>query len=166
AGSTASPLGRGISFFSTAVEVNDQNGGSLAPGDSRQMSQMITIPSYLPGGTGTLTIAADTFNNQQESNENNNTRTVSIDLTAPDLKVSLISVSATEVTGGQSVDVTWEVTNQGTAPALAGWTDVLSLGNVYSESFAAPRTLQPGESYQVSATFTVPLTVGGTSIDL
>src|SRR5581483_3374809 len=107
-------LGSGDQFFSTAVEVNDQNGGSLAPGDSRQMSQMITIPSYLPGGTGTLTIAADTFNNQQESNENNNTRTVSIDLTAPDLKVSLISVSATEVTGGQSVDVTWEVTNQGT----------------------------------------------------
>ena len=80
-----------------------------------------------------------------ETNARNNTWSVPVVVKAADLVVTNVIVPP-GVNAGDEIDVTWTVRNAGTATALGGWTDSLSIG---SSNASLPHTnpLLPGESY-------------------
>ncbi|WP_039900382.1 CARDB domain-containing protein, partial [Microcystis sp. T1-4] len=77
---------------------------------------------------------ADRNNNQAESNDNNNTFAVPITLIAPDLVVTSIQ-SPLETLSGESIEISWTVTNQGNAGATGTWSDRIYLVNAADNSF-------------------------------
>lgn len=120
------------------------NGGPLAAGASYTNSAMVTLPltSGLTAGTYYLVVAADVNNAQAEANEANNVGSRSIALSVPPLpdlvsadvfaNVSLPPV----VPPGEPVEITWTVTNAGTASAAGGWTEAVYAAEVITNSTA------------------------------
>ena len=102
---------------------------SLAVGDTI----MRTANIQLPCGDGSATaFAIQTDYEQQvaESNETNNTKTVSLSLTTPDLVVSDLVLPTGEAWSGTTVELSYKVTNSGTAnAAYSQVTDKFYLSN-------------------------------------
>ena len=99
----------------------------LEADSSYTIQQDIQIPSTLTGDRFVLFVT-DLNEQQLETNELDNVAAVPITLTAPDLVVSAAEAPTSGV-GGQSIDVTFTVTNQGDGPAVADWTDQVYLSN-------------------------------------
>jgi subtilase family serine protease len=122
----------------------DHDGGPLAAGASYTNSAVVTLPlaSGLTAGTYYLVVAADVNNAQAEANEANNLGNRSIALTVPPLPDLLPSAVAVNVSSqpivlpGESVEITWSVTNAGTASATGGWTEAVYVAEVVTNSTA------------------------------
>ena len=124
----------------------------------------MTAPGNLPGGTYYLLVQTDTEDTQGESDESNNVLTQQIVLNTPDLRVVGVDAPA-EGTYGQTLSVSWTVTNFGTgSTASGGWTDSVYLsadqmlgdGDISVGQAAAPSALAAGGSYVNSANITIP----------
>jgi len=104
--------------------------------------------------------------NQDGSNgQGNDAYTAGIDLQSPDLRAVSLTNSAS-ANWGESVNVTWQVSNIGSDPALENWTDAIYLSTdtsldasdllVYSQAAGANPLAATG-AYTRNATFNLPL---------
>jgi hypothetical protein len=103
----------------------------LAPGEGYVRSQSVTIPQTSSSASGTFYLMAmvDPDNAQLETNKANNFLSTPIPLTLPplpDLVAGLVS-SPTNATPGQTVSVSWAVTNIGPATANGSWQESVYL---------------------------------------
>lgn len=138
----------------------------LAPNGSYSETQNITIPNTVLGNRYLLFVA-DRDNYQREIDETNNIRAVPITLSAPDLVVSSITTPI-ETLSGQSVEIAWTVTNQGSVDATGSWTDYIYLssdatagGDRFIAAFPFSGTIAAGASVERRQSITVPLELSG-----
>jgi subtilase family serine protease len=146
----------------------------LAAGASYSFTQNVTIPITATGDRYLLFVADKSpyyydSNQQGETNENNNTRAVAINLSAPDLVVTDAS-NPTFAVLGQSVEVSWTVKNEGSVTALADWYDYIYISNddvlddsdtYISERWTGSDTpLVAGANYTATQNITIPNDVG------
>jgi len=102
---------------------------TLAAGDSIMRTANLQLPCG-DGSTPTLAIQTDYEQQVTESNEGNNTLTVPVTLTVPDLVVSDLVLPTGEVWSGTTVELSYTVTNEGTAnAAYSQVTDKFYLSN-------------------------------------
>ena len=99
----------------------------LAIGGTYTSSTTLTIPSISLQGNQNLLVVTDPGNTINESDANNNTFSVPIGLSAPNVNLAISNASATpaSVTAGNGavISVSWTVTNNGTDPAQTSWYD-------------------------------------------
>ncbi|MCX6902525.1 MAG: hypothetical protein NTW03_03425, partial [Verrucomicrobia bacterium] len=141
--------------------------GELAAGSSVTVTQSIIVPAGLVG-TRFIGVYADAANNISEVNDNNNLTFVStaITITAADLAAGNVSAAAS-AQFGQALNVTFSVTNRGTAGAGASWNDQIYL-SAASNSLAGATLLVtvPGAPLDAGAIYwrtqavTLPLVAG------
>ncbi|PSF26942.1 hypothetical protein C7H19_25065, partial [Aphanothece hegewaldii CCALA 016] len=111
-----------------------------------------------------LLLTTDFNNTQQETDETNNRTTRPIRLLAPDLSVSSLTVPQLEISQpGQTISLSWTVSNEGSQTATGAWVDRLYLspdGTLESSIFVTDviRNLSLGvqESYTASTQIIVP----------
>ncbi len=124
-------------------------------------------PSWNPGSYY-LIIQTDTYNYEPETNESNNTMVRTISLTLPpiaDLTVSDVTVSPSDINSGDTVEVRWRLTNNGTASATNFYDRVyMNNDNIldgsysyYLSAFLFNDILSPGESREVVQNVTIPI---------
>ncbi len=140
----------------------------VAPGAVYSRTESLTLPlatTYTPGNYHVI-VVTDYYNTHSELLENNNAQVSSaIDLALPtlaDLVVSQITAPATGDSGGP-VELTWSVTNNGTAAATGTWSDGVYLstdqaigGDKYLGAFHYTGTINPGETITRTQTVTLP----------
>ncbi len=105
----------------------DVAGGPLGANGSYTNSATLTLPleAGWVAGTYYLVVAADVNNTQAEANEANNLASRSLSLTVPplpDLVATSVRPPPLAIPGGP-VEVTWVVTNAGSAHASGGWAE-------------------------------------------
>ncbi|MCF4969755.1 hypothetical protein CV014_22890 [Nostoc sp. CMAA1605] len=138
----------------------------LAANGSYTITRNINLPNVATGNRY-LIFVADGSQQQGETNNTNNTRTVAISLNAPDLVVSNI-IAPVESLSGQSIDITWTVTNQGAATAEGTWWDRLYLVNSSNGAFirdlgyfSFTGSIAAGASLERSQSLNLPLALTG-----
>ncbi|CAK0753065.1 hypothetical protein CCP4SC76_2410001 [Gammaproteobacteria bacterium] len=151
-----------------------QAGGILAAGASRQGSLEADLPRNLSGNY-TLFVMADLNKQVYESNENDNVAQavgqVTISQSQPsDLVVTAVNPPANAVLG-QTVRMSWELTNAGNKPISGRWEDSLYLSTDTQWDINDPRLgsvqvimdtpMQPGEKVTVHGDVTIPATLPG-----
>jgi len=102
---------------------------SLAAGQSLSVTGLVAVPPAVLGDRYFM-VRADGSNNVAELNENNNVAIAaqSSHLTSGDLVLAALSAPA-NAQAGQTVSVTWVVTNAANNPATGPWQDRLYLGS-------------------------------------
>jgi subtilase family serine protease len=124
----------------------------------------VTLPSTATGDRYLL-FKADNYNYQGETDENNNVYSVPINISASDLQVTATNAPSTAILG-ETVELTWTVTNNGTGAASQDWYDRVYLSNnqtldggdvqVTSELIGSQTPLAAGASYTISKNVTLP----------
>jgi hypothetical protein len=166
-----SNLTTGLRIFSTNVYYDSSALGSIAGGDYRVRQAAVRLPEGLPSVGQLLFVATADINNAiQEYNgsgsaETNNTATTTAISTLaayPDLLVTGITIPPPAMPGA-SVQVSWTVTNRGSATATGPWTDALYLSDdpvIGNDQFLANLTyaasLAPGQSLSQTQTVILP----------
>ena len=128
---------------------------SLVPSDSYTITKDINLPNT-SSGSKYLIFAVDNYNNQGESSETNNTYAVPIELFAKaDLSITVTDPSTVSL--GESIDIAWTVSNDGSDPANANWSDRIYISDdpvfddndtYISSQYTDDNTpLAPGDSY-------------------
>ncbi|MBS1793239.1 MAG: PD40 domain-containing protein [Acidobacteria bacterium] len=142
----------------------------FAPAAEHPLTMNVRLPDCLADGTYYLFAVADYNNRQNEfdpnydAEANNAGPPKPIQLTTPpvDLQISNVQISPPITTAGQPANLTWTVTNAGTAATRTNWTDKIILNSVAG---FAPVTLNvyqrigslaPGASYTNTATINLP----------
>ncbi|NJO93385.1 MAG: APHP domain-containing protein, partial [Hydrococcus sp. RM1_1_31] len=141
----------------------------LEAGKSYTAEQNIIFPGNMATGNYYLLFTTDRNNNQKESNENNNIIARSVELTAPNLSVSSISIpNASIAQSGQSLAVNWTVNNTGTVIATGSWSDRIYLSadgtlnnSIFLKAIARTQPIAVGESYTTSTDIVLPDVVDG-----
>jgi hypothetical protein len=102
---------------------------SLAAGQSLSVTGLVVVPAAALGDRYFM-VRADGSNNVAELNENNNVAVAaqSSHITSGDLVLAALSAPA-NAQAGQTVSVTWVVTNAANNPATGPWQDRLYLGS-------------------------------------
>ncbi|MDB9538835.1 CARDB domain-containing protein, partial [Anabaenopsis arnoldii] len=110
----------------------------LAPGQSYTASQTVTVP---PGftGSGYLLVVTNSYYSLYESDITNNVLAQAIEINQvdlPDLVVTEATISTSTAGWGESVEVSWTVTNQGEGIAKEEWYDYiyLSTDDIWDDS--------------------------------
>jgi subtilase family serine protease len=127
---------------------------NLQAGESATVSTDILLSSYIGSGSGHLLFITDDLGQQGESDETNNFFAVPITINAPDLRVTGAS-APNNAALGQTIDVSWTVTNQGNGSALGypiygggyGVTAALASAS-FAEVSATPQPVSATTSYQ------------------
>lgn len=147
------------------------NAPPIGAGAELARSAQVTIPTNRTGNWYIL-VRADNYGHINEYlNEGNNfgvtPATVQVVVPTEDLVVSALSTAAS-ATFGQTLNVAWTVSNQGTGPTLGNWTDqlwlsrdgVLSNDDVSLGGFssAGDTPLAAGAGYERSRDIALPLT--------
>ncbi len=130
-----------------SIEIGDQPSGGitsflfsesstpyipLAPGASIERTVEITIPGSLSPGVKYLRFVTDSANGvrQPETNENNNTFVVEIEIVQNDANLEVTEFSApSAIVLGEDFTIDWTVSNTGTAVAPASWLDRVYLSD-------------------------------------
>ncbi len=151
-------LSNTTTYNSSAVfvgSVSRDDSFPLLAGSSYTSTTTLAIPNTALQGNQYLLVVTDPTNTINESNTANNVGAAAIDLTAPnvDLEVSNPSVTTASLIAGNgnSVNVSWTVTNEGSDSANTAWSDGLYLASgttVDANSqllgtYTAPSTLAP-----------------------
>jgi subtilase family serine protease len=137
----------------------------LDPDETYNVTQNITLLDTV-AGNGYLLVKTDNYNGQLESNKTDNIRSVAIAVNAPNLVISNPTSPPSAAVLGQTVPLSWRVTNTGTVSALAGWSDGVYLSNdglldsndVNIGQFFRPNSLAPNASYTNSQNIFLPAT--------
>ncbi|TRU88111.1 MAG: hypothetical protein EWV76_09640 [Microcystis novacekii Mn_MB_F_20050700_S1] len=137
----------------------------LDPDETYNVTQNITLPDTV-AGNGYLLVKTDNYNGQLESNKTDNIRSVAIAVNAPNLVISNPTSPPSAAVLGQTVPLSWRVTNTGTVSALAGWYDRVYLSNdglldsndVNIGEFYRPNSLAPNASYTNNQNIFLPAT--------
>ena len=161
----------------TFVDRESRSHSLLAAGASYTATEGVTLPATATGNRFLLVVtdrfqagSSSSNNRQGETNENNNTLAIPIELIATDLVVTASTAPASAATN-QPIDISFTVLNQGTTPAPAEWEDALFLstdgtlsgGDIRIEDWDADEhsPLPAGGSYSVSAQVTLPAANAG-----
>ncbi len=145
---------------------------NLAPGADYQRAADFTLPQGI-SGSYEIVVTANANNGVFELDTSNNTSTsaaFNVSL-APyaDLQVPSVTVPQ-QATAGQSVTISWTVTNDGTgATDVSSWEDsvyiststTLDSSAIYLGEVQNPTYLAPGDSYSSSLTATLPSSLSG-----
>ena len=102
---------------------------SAASSYTNTASLAVALNGQTQPGNYWLIVQADALNSVPEANETNNLRVVPLTLTLPplpDLVVGMVS-SSTSALAGQSIPVSWAVTNVGAASANGAWQESVYL---------------------------------------
>ena len=156
--------------------------GMILPGEHRLRSFTFRLPDGLKGagalavsitadqnGAGIGVIYESNLTNTAETNNNAITSLQSAAVAYADLSVSNFS-APTQVVGGQTISVSWNVTNQGPAVAGGSWSDdiILStdaiIGNADDIVIGSVRhdgALATGQGYSQSTSVTLPALADG-----
>jgi subtilase family serine protease len=134
---------------------------------------VVTLPfgASFRDGTYRIIVQTDMGNQQREANEFNNiaiSQPINLEFPPlPDLVVTSLS-NPLEGWSGGTLDLSWTVTNQGTAATTGNWVDRVYLDNlapngadIYLGQLSSPINLLPGQSYDRRQTFTLPEGVSG-----
>ncbi len=152
---------------------HDATATPLAPGADlqRQVEVVLPLDAGLSDGTYYVVLQSDRYNSVREINENDNQASSAIEMSVPqlpDLSVTVVTSPAT-ARAGQPVELTWTLTNNGTAATTGPWTDyiyisaddALSGGDRRVASFRFDGVIAPGQSVQRTQSFLLPLDVSG-----
>ena len=123
-------LSTNTSYGSSDIKLATSNLNDFNAGESRNISKNnVRIPDYIQSGTYYIIFYVDQPNYINESNENNNTSYVRIQIhkPAPDLIVKYPSASPSSVNSGGKVRLSCVVKNQGDAKADFGTTQTKGL---------------------------------------
>jgi hypothetical protein len=146
----------------TAVRLGEFKApATLAAGGGYTQSEKVTIPNTSLLGAENVLIVADDSGEQSQSSTANATAAAGVSVALPaslaDLQVKSGSVTVpAAATLGQTIPVSWTVTNSGSGPASGTWTDVVyasptptfnAATAINLGGFAAPATLAVGASY-------------------
>ncbi len=136
----------------------------LGAGEEYTATFDLVLPAVSPGERYLLFVA-DADRQQGETDEEDNVLAVPISILAPDLVVSAPTAPA-EAALGESVAVSWTVTNNSVSPAAGSWHDAVYLSLdpdwdpsdtlAHVESAAAQAPLASGEGYTVSTSVAIP----------
>jgi subtilase family serine protease len=148
--------GSDLSIFS----ISEASNSPLVPGGSYTVTQNVTLPANAAPGTHYLLFKTDRNNDQGETDETNNVNAVAITILAPDLVVSAATAPDSAI-DGDTIPVSWTVTDQGSVPAPAQWYDYVYLSSdqvldpqtdrfLYSQASGAT-PLPSSQSYTTSA---------------
>ncbi len=172
-------LSLGSTLFDQSYYLNpvaDTN-GPIAPGQSRLRTATFRLPDG-PAGTGSIDVALflDSGNrvfefretvDAEANNTTNLTRSSTVAL-YPDLAISNVTAPPTGLPG-QTLQVSWTVTNGGSAGTPAAWTDQVYLVDDTNPNapqligtFNFAGTLGVGQSSNVTQTVTLPYFTVGT----
>jgi len=161
-------------FDARSVSLGDfYNSQTLLPGGSYSQTKTVTVP-ITNTGPFTLLVQANAYGQIYESDTNNNfaaSAPAAFTLQPPDLVTVFVSTPAS-VTYSQpnpTVQVAWEVTNQGIGLAPGGWYDrvwfstngVLDSHSVDVGDFYNSQSLLSGGSYTETNTVTIPMSASG-----
>jgi subtilase family serine protease len=118
-----------LSSSDTSIfSISEASKSPLAPAGTYTVTQNVTLPSSAAPGTHYLLFKTDRNNEQGETDETNNVYAVAITILAPDLVVSAATAPDTAI-DGDTIPVSWTVTNQGSVPAPAQWFDYVYLSS-------------------------------------
>ncbi|MCZ8249497.1 CARDB domain-containing protein, partial [Microcystis sp. LE19-195.1E] len=136
----------------------------LAAGATYSRTLNVTLPSTATGDRYLL-FKADNYNYQGETDENNNVYSLPINISASDLQVTATNAPTSAILG-ETVELTWTVTNNGTGAASQDWYDRVYLSSnqtldsndvqVTYELIATQTPLATGASYTISKNVTLP----------
>ncbi len=137
-------------------------GAVLSIGGQYTSSSTVTLPDAALPGTYLL-IQTDADDKVLEPEESNNVRPLPLSFLLPDLTVAS-STDAGAGKAGETISVTWDVTDAGAAPAGRAWSDSVywSTDSVYDSSDVlllqtpAGKALTVGESYSSLQTVSIP----------
>jgi RHS repeat-associated protein len=156
---------RFVAAFSASDSVPLADNSSYTKADKN-----ITIPDNSGMGSKYLLFITDANDAQGETNNGNNVTAIPFTLKAPNLQVTAASAPTT-VTWGETINVSWEVKNQGTGAALADWSDyvylsanpILDGSDIYlgNSSAATQSPLLAGGSYSLNRNITIPTVTPG-----
>jgi large repetitive protein len=147
---------------------------SLDPNETYTVNRDLKLPNDITSGSKYLIFKTDSYSNQAETNETNNTYSVALNVTEkPDLQISNASAPDFAVVN-QQIQVGWTVTNVGNVTAAADWYDYVYLSTdttlgsddqmvydgYYDNTFST--ALTAGDSYSVTnKTLTLPTATAG-----
>ncbi|HVX64219.1 MAG TPA: CARDB domain-containing protein, partial [Pirellulales bacterium] len=175
---SSSPFYDGSAVYVGSFDESAHSG--LAAGASYTETQSLTLPAFA-AGQQYLLFVTNQYNGQPESDTPqggyygvhgaNNVFAAPITLSAPDLAVTAASAPAAAVVGnGDSISLSYTVTNQGIVPADGSWSDYLYVSDrpTYDDSATYLASLQyhsgpllPGASYSSTTNVTLPNTASG-----
>ena len=134
----------------------------LNPGASHTRTQLVTLPPFpVLDGSFFVTVVADAYEAQQETNELNNATSAEITLTLPplpDLAIERI-VAPASARPGETITVWWTVTNQGMATTSFPFWEFVGFGDASGNIGHHPvfiENLAPGGFLQRTQMLTVP----------
>jgi len=152
---------------------------SVARLDSSNLIYRVRLAAQaLEAGNYTITIGPDVRdfagnpmnqNGNQANAEVDDAFSANFDISLPNLTVTPVILSETTADFGQTIDVTWTVTNTGNLPATGTWIDRVYLstdtnigsGDILLHTFSTPASpLNPGESYTITRQVTIPFAGG------
>ena len=145
-----------LSLSGNGISTTKQSIGSLAVDSTKQLT--FSIPAPASAQTLTLTAFADCDEVVSESNEDNNTRSVTVEIVKPllpDLTVTSVTPAKASYRAGETVTISTTTKNQGEADAGSFVVRFSPSG-----TSAQPRTvsgLKVGESTTLTWTFTAPV---------
>nr|NCR88478.1 hypothetical protein [Microcystis aeruginosa G13-10] len=158
-------FGNGDDIYLTEIWASTFANLPLDPDEAYNVTQNITLPDTV-AGNGYLLVKTDNYNGQLESNKTDNIRSVAIAVNAPNLVISNPTSPPSAAVLGQTLPLSWRVTNTGTVSALAGWYDrvylsddgLLDSSDVSIGQFFRPNSLAPNASYTNSQNIFLPAT--------
>ena len=106
-----------------ATSLGSLNTDTINAGVTKTLTFKLSVPPATPG-TYYLLAQADIYKTVTESSETNNGKSAKFQVTAPDLVVSGLTLTPTTLSPGDSLTVSVQVKNQGTATTGATTTEV------------------------------------------
>ncbi len=155
----------GAGFASSASLGTVARSFDLAPGASYTVSATVTLPS-LPDGPVEVAATTDAGMQVNEGGRtsNNTLDSAAFATTHPDLVPVMVQAPLT-IVSGQVLTVTWTTVNQGTGPALPGWTETVTLvqggTSTVIGTIGQATPLAAGASVARRVDYTLPISVSG-----
>ena len=139
----------------------------LETGETYLVTQSLTLPGAAAVGDQFILVRTDATSRQLETNETDNVRAQAITLDAPNLTITA-DATPIDAAFGETLELSWTVTNNGTVTAPASWSDYvyISADDTFDNSdifltslFTGSNTpLAAGDSYTVTRNVTLPST--------
>ena len=119
-------LSTNSTWDSTATDIGDNDvSGTLASGAGYTQTASVTLPVW-PAGNYFLILVANDGDTIVESDNSNNTLSIPLTMSAPDLAAIALAAPAKPASDA-TIPIVYAVTNQGNAVAIGPWTDSLYL---------------------------------------
>jgi len=148
------------------LATRDQAARSPLTGTTGQYgdSADVTVPLDAGAGKHWLLLVTDAAATQPETLEDNNVLAVELDVLMPDLRI--VATAPAQASWGQTISVSWTVTNDGPGRAMADWTDRVWLCaaaakdgsevQIRAVAVTSQTPLDDAGSYTIDADITLP----------